>query len=142
MELSRIQEDYLHIIYEIVQEKNYARIKDISLRLQVKAPTVNNMVKRLKNMDLVIFEKNSPICLTPKGQSIAKIVKNKHETFKRFFEILNLPKNIAEKDALKIEHNLNPETISKMKSFIDFLDENEETHNFKKQFEKYCKVYK
>jgi len=139
MELSRIQEDYLHVIYEIIVQKNYARIKDISEKLQVKASTANSMVNKLKSLKLVEFEKNSPICLTSKGESIAKVVKIKHETFKRFFEILNLPKHIAEKDALKIEHNLHPETIFKMKCFIDFLDSAGHSKTFREDFEKYCK---
>lgn len=138
MNLSRTQEDYLHVIYELVQEQGFARLKDINDRLGVKASSANSMVRKLESLGFVTYKKNSPIMLTADGKSRAKIVKTKHETFIKFFEILSLPQTIAEKDALKIEHNLHPETIHRMKCFIDFLERSPQAKTFQTEFQKYC----
>jgi DtxR family Mn-dependent transcriptional regulator len=79
--LSKIQEDYLHEIYELILHKKFAKIKDISKKLEVKPSSVNSMIKVLANKDLVIYEKNSPITLTKSGEELAKVVKVQHDTF-------------------------------------------------------------
>ena len=116
--LSRVQEDYLHEIYELILLKKFAKVSDISKKLDVKPSSVNSMVKVLAQKELVIYEKNSPIVLTENGELLAKIVKKQHDTFTQFFEIIGVPKHIAEKETLKIEHTLNPITLEKLNEFV------------------------
>ncbi|NQZ84126.1 MAG: metal-dependent transcriptional regulator [Nanoarchaeales archaeon] len=116
--LSRVQEDYLHEIYELILLKKFAKVSDISKKLDVKPSSVNSMVKVLAQKELIIYEKNSPIVLTETGELLAKIVKKQHDTFTQFFEIIGVPKHIAEKDTLKIEHTLNPITLEKLNEFV------------------------
>jgi hypothetical protein len=40
-------EDYLEVVYELVQEKGYARSADIAERLEVKSSSVTAMLQRL-----------------------------------------------------------------------------------------------
>jgi DtxR family Mn-dependent transcriptional regulator len=116
--LSKIQEDYLHEIYELILHKKFAKIKDISKKLEVKPSSVNSMIKVLANKDLVIYEKNSPITLTKSGEELAKVVKVQHDTFTNFFKIIGVPEDIAKKETLKIEHTLNPITLEKLNEFV------------------------
>lgn len=116
--LSRVQEDYLHEIYELIILKKFAKVSDISKKLGVKPSSVNSMVKVLAQKELIIYEKNSPIVLTETGELLAKMVKKQHDTFTQFFEIIGVPKHIAEKETLKIEHTLNPITLEKLNEFV------------------------
>jgi DtxR family transcriptional regulator, manganese transport regulator len=50
-------EDYLKVIYEIIQQKGYVRTKDISKELNVQQPTVVEMMKKLHNRGFVVYEK-------------------------------------------------------------------------------------
>jgi Mn-dependent DtxR family transcriptional regulator len=116
--LSRVQEDYLHEIYEIIVLKKFAKVSDISKNLNVKPSSVNSMVKVLTEKGLLIYEKNSPILLTENGEILARVVKKQHDTFTEFFEIIGVPKHIAVKETLKIEHTLNPITLEKLNEFV------------------------
>ena len=44
---NRTIEDYLEIVYELIQEKGYAAMTDISSHLHVKASSVTQMMKKL-----------------------------------------------------------------------------------------------
>lgn len=136
--LTRKEEDYLEVIYKLSTRKGYARIKNISEVLDVKPPSVVGMAKKLSNKGFLIYEKNEPLVLTKKGIILAKSVKVKHETFKKFFEILLVPEIVAKKDSLKIEHNLNPITIEQLTKFIEFFNKQDEYLSFSKDFRDYC----
>lgn len=121
--LSRRMEDYLKAIYDVVEEKGYARIKDLSNRLNVKPSSATEMVNRLNRIGLVNYERYGALTLTDEGKRIAKSVKTRHETFTKLLEMLFIPKGIAEKDAHELEHRLHPKTIEQFTKFVEFLSE-------------------
>ena len=51
-DLTRV-EDYLEVIYDLIQTKSYARAVDIAERLDVKTASVTGMIQRLDAMGLV-----------------------------------------------------------------------------------------
>ena len=55
-EISGRAEDYLRSIYEIVERKGFARVRDIARELNVKPSSVVEMLKKLQEMNLVIYE--------------------------------------------------------------------------------------
>jgi len=118
VELSRRAEDYLRVIYELVEEKGRARIKEIAARVNVKPPSAVDMVRRLSKMGLVRHERYEGITLTPKGLVLARAVKHRHETLLKFLEILEVPREVAERDAHELEHRLSPETLLKIEEFV------------------------
>jgi DtxR family Mn-dependent transcriptional regulator len=118
--LSRKAEDYLKAILEIESKKGYARIKDIASLLNVKAPSVTEMVKKLDKEGYVRYVKYESINLTPKGNSIAKTTKNRHDLLKALLrDIIKVPEKIAEKDACIIEHELDDITLEKIRDFVN-----------------------
>jgi len=141
--LSRRSEDYLRSIYEIIERKGFARIKDISKELEVRPSTVVEMVKKLHNEGFVRYEKYGGVTLTPRGREIAEAVKERHETFKKFLEILLVPEDIALKDSHILEHQLDPKTIQQFTRFVKFISESSERPKFVKrwleQFKEYCR---
>ncbi|HDM88902.1 MAG TPA: MarR family transcriptional regulator, partial [Candidatus Bathyarchaeota archaeon] len=93
--LSRRMEDYLRSIYEIVEHKGFARIKDIARDLDLKPSTVVEMVRKLHRDGFVHYEKYGGVTLTPRGREIAKAIKERHDVFKKFLELLLVPEDIA-----------------------------------------------
>ncbi|MCR6668747.1 MAG: metal-dependent transcriptional regulator [archaeon YNP-WB-040] len=146
LSISRRVEDYLRIIYEIVQAKGYARIRDISKALGVKPSTVVEMMRKLHDEGLVIYEKYGGITLTPRGKEMAEAIKRRHDTLKRFLEIILVPNNVAAKDAHILEHQLDPKTILQITRFVEFITQAAETDRPKfikkwiEEFREYCEM--
>jgi DtxR family Mn-dependent transcriptional regulator len=141
--LTRKEEDYLEVIYNLSKEKGYARIKDISKILDVKPPSAVEMARKLSNKSLINYLKNEPLKLTDKGLKIAKLVNTKHETFRNFFKILLVPEDIAKKDSFKIEHNLHTLTITQLQRFVEFFYQNLSSYkNFHDKFKLFCEKEK
>lgn len=139
--VSRRVEDYLKAIYDIMEEKGYAKIKDLSNRLNVKPPSVTEMINRLSKMGFVNYEKYGVITLTEEGKRIAKSVKTRHDTFVKLLEILSIPKEIAERDAHELEHRLHPKTIEQFTKFVDFLSKPQSNLKIMKRWNDLLKKY-
>ena len=141
-EISERMEDYLRIIYEIINYKGYVRIKDIASELNVKPPSVVEMLKKLQGIELVIYEKYGGIRLTKKGREIAETIEKRHETFRNFLEIILVPEDIALKDAHILEHRLHPKTILQLTRFVEFITTHKDRPrfitNWLEKFRKYC----
>jgi DtxR family Mn-dependent transcriptional regulator len=138
--LSRKAEDYLEAILNIAERKGHTRTKDIALALNIKPPSVVEMLKRLNDMGLVEYQKYEGVKLTSKGQEIARIVKDRHETIRVFLEIIKVPKKIANKDACIIEHEVEPETIGQLKNFVQFVQSAPDYPQWLEHFETFCET--
>lgn len=142
MEITGKAEDYLRGIYEITQEKGFARIRDIANHLNVKPSSAVEMVRKLDRLQLVRYEKYGGVMLTSKGREMAEVIEKRHETFKKFLEIILVPKNVALKDAHVLEHRLHPRTILQFSKFVDFIEHAQDNPRFLKKwrsaFKRYC----
>ena len=65
--LSASLEDYLETIFLIVQKKQAARAKDISIELKVKASSVTGALRQLSEKGLINYAPYDIITLTSKG---------------------------------------------------------------------------
>jgi DtxR family Mn-dependent transcriptional regulator len=141
-------EDYLRAVYEIVQQKGFARTNDISKELNVRQPTVVEMMEKLHKRGFVIYEKYGGISLTTQGKDIVKIVNKRHDTFQKFLKLISVPEDIASKDADVLEHLLHPETILQFERFVDFIGHASATghprfvERWIEQFKEYCEKEK
>ena len=70
-DLTRV-EDYLEVVYELIQRKGYARPSDIAQQLGVSTASVTGMLQRLHRMGLIVYERYRGLTLTPKGQQLAR----------------------------------------------------------------------
>lgn len=123
-DLSRM-EDYLEVISELVELKGYATTLDVSRYMNVSAPSVTKMLQRLDENGYLKYEKYHGINLTPKGNTVADAVRQKHGILLEFFEILGIEHETANQDVEGIEHHLNPKTIKQLRKFIAFLKSNQ-----------------
>ena len=140
--LSRKAEDYLEAIVNISEEKGYARVKDIASSLNVRSSSVVEMMKKMDSMGFVIYQKYDGIRLTPEGEKTGQAVRYRHETIRAFLEIIDVPKNIAEKDACTMEHNLNPKTIEQIKNLVEFVNTGPDHPEWLEHFGVFCSTGK
>ncbi len=112
-------EDYLEVIYELVQYKGYATTIDISECLNVSSPSVTYMIQRLNESGHLNYEKYRGIRLTEKGTLIARNIQERHGLLAEFLKIIGVDEDTANKDAEGIEHHLQPKTLEKLEHFIE-----------------------
>jgi len=130
----KVEEEYLEVIYELISEKGQARVSDIAARLRISPASVTEMVQKLKKNGLVTQVRYSPIKLTEKGTKIAEIVRRRHDILKAFLQLLGINEEVAERDACEIEHNVNQETVKRLTSLIEFIQNTPESQEWFKNF--------
>jgi DtxR family Mn-dependent transcriptional regulator len=122
-QLSASLEDYIEAIYHIVAEKNAARGKDISKRLNVSGPSVTEALRALSQKGLINYAPYEAITMTPEGKTVALEVIRRHNALKKFFiEVLAVDESTAELGACRFEHTAPAEIIEQMVNFSKFLD--------------------
>ncbi len=117
-------EDYLEAIYHLIHDKGFASTVDISERLQVKPPSVSNMLQKLNTRGYLIHEPYRGMRLTEKGESVARSVIRRHGTIEELLTILGVDKEIAYTDAEGAEHDLHPATIERLSRLLNYLKRN------------------
>jgi Mn-dependent DtxR family transcriptional regulator len=117
-------EDYLEVIYELIQQKGYATTVEISKYLNVSSPSVTKMVQRLDESGHLNYEKYRGISLTHEGLLVAKSIRERHGLLADFFKMIGVDEDSANKDAEGIEHHLHPETLKKLEEFIKIVKKN------------------
>lgn len=116
-------EDYLEVIYELIQYKGYATTIDISEYLNVSSPSVTKMVQKLNESGHLNYEKYRGIRLAEKGILVAKSIRERHGLLAEFLKIIGVDEDTANKDAEGIEHYLQPKTLGKLENFIKDIKE-------------------
>ena len=114
-------EDYLEIIYELVQHKGYATLADVAEYLNVRPPSVTMMMRRLDQSGLLNYEKYRGIRLTEKGMDIAKIIHDRHSVLSEFLKMIGVSEKIANEDAESMEHHLHTQTMQRLTELMRIL---------------------
>ncbi len=113
--LTKSLEDYLEVILRIIKKQGSARITDIADSMEVAASSVNEMVAKLKDKNLVVQEKYGPVRLTNNGRDLAEKINCTHEIIYMFLNgYLKVNPQTADKDACLMEHSISTETLLKM----------------------------
>lgn len=121
--LTPAMEDYLEAIYHLENERRIARVRDIAARLDVKMSSVSSALKSLSSRGLIRYDPHQFITLTDKGIDKAKEIVRRHEVVKRFLSrVLYVDEAVAEDNACRMEHNLDPEVIEKLIAFMEFVE--------------------
>ncbi len=118
-DLTRV-EDYLEVVYDLMQKKGYARSADIAELLGVRPASVTVMLQRLHAKGFIVYERYRGLTLTSSGERLARSVQQRHLTILRFLQILGIEEKIAKEDAEGIEHHVHKATIDRFSHFVDF----------------------
>lgn len=114
-------EDYLEVIYELIQQKGYATTTDISKYLNVTLPSVTKMIKKLDECRYLDYEKYRGIRLTEEGIVVAKSIHERHSLLTEFFKMIGIDEETANRDAEGIEHHLHRQTLKKLQEFVKLI---------------------
>ena len=145
------EENYLKAIFHLVNEKNQVGINEISKFLNIKMPSVNNMMKKFAERKWVIYESYKPLIVTAVGMKEAALVVRKHRLTEMFLaekmgfgweQVHEIAEQIEHIDSDiffdKIDELLNYPKIDPHGSPIPDKEGNTITHHYRKLSE--CKV--
>lgn len=119
MSLLESGENYLETILVLTERNGSVRSIDIAEEMNFTKASVSRAMSILKRDNYIIMEPDGRIMLTKEGQKKAASVYDRHVTLTRFInEVLGVNKEIAEKDACRIEHIISPETFSGIKNLL------------------------
>lgn len=116
---SELQEDYVEMVSQLIQERGEARISDLAASFGVSSAAVNAAISRLKKDGLVHSAPYRSVFLTEAGQELAKKCAARHELVVDFLLCLGVSRESAEKDAEGLEHYLSEESLNCLQKFVD-----------------------
>ncbi len=115
--ISLSEENYLKAIFHLADKENTVTINEISKFLDVKMPSVNNMMKKFAEKNWVRYESYKPLKITDSGKKQAALVVRKHRLTEMFLvEKINFGWERVHEIAEQLE-NIHSET------FFDKMDE-------------------
>lgn len=122
--VSQAEENYLKALFHLtseIQNKTEAGTNELAEVLDVTPATANNMLKKLKEKDLVSYEKYGKITLTQKGRSVAVQTVRKHRLWETFlYEKLNFTWDEVHEVAEQLEHIQSAKLVEQLEKFLDY----------------------
>ena len=119
---SQSEENYLKAIYhlEIDADKGIST-NAIARRLDTKASSVTDMVKKLSDKEVVVYKKYKGVKLTNLGKKTAASIVRKHRLWEVFLvEKLNFSWDEVHDVAEQLEHIKSPKLVDQIDAFLGF----------------------
>ena len=117
-------EMYLETILILGQRKNLVRAVDVATEMGISKPSVSRALVKLKNDACIIVDENGHIAFTEKGRAIAEKIYERHQVLTEILMAIGVDREIAAKDACKMEHDISDETFDAMKRHLKKKQEN------------------
>ena len=114
-------ENYLKALYNLNQDSSAISLTDLSKEMNVSAPTVNNMIKKLQDKGWVAYQKYKPIKLTKEGAIQAAAIIRKHRLTEMFLvKIMGFGWEEVHDIAEQIEHIKSDDFFDRMDELLGF----------------------
>lgn len=119
------EENYLKIIYHLTTVfDSVISTNAIAEKMETKASSVTDMLKKLAEKDLVNYMKYQGVSLTDKGKLSAKMIVRKHRLWECFLvEKLDFSWDEVHDVAEQLEHIKSEKLINKLDEFLNFPTE-------------------
>lgn len=118
---SSTEEDYLKTIYKLNAGKNVVSTNSIADKLNTKASSVSDMIKKLSNKKLVNYIKYKGVSLSSEGEKIALKVIRKHRLWESFLvDKLGFKWDEIHEIAEQLEHINSPDLVDKLDEHLGF----------------------
>ncbi|MDY0405598.1 transcriptional regulator MntR [Virgibacillus sp. 179-BFC.A HS] len=118
-------EDYIELIYNLIDKKGYARVSDIAETLEVHPSSVTKMVQKLDKDAYLNYEKYRGFVLTEKGKQIGERLVFRHELLEQFLEIIGVDEENIYRDVEGIEHHLSWNSIDRIGDLVNYFKEDD-----------------
>lgn len=113
--LTRSVEDYLKAIYHLGAKGQPASTNDIAQQLQLSAPSVSGMIKRLSDQGLISHEPYRGVGLTRSGRRIALRMLRRHRLLEAYLvAYLGYSWDTVHDEAERLEHAVSEVLIERM----------------------------
>ena len=119
MQLQESAEMYLETLYLLSQKKATVRSIDVAEYMNYSKPSVCRAVGLLKNGGYITMDKDGSLSLTDSGKETANKIFERHTILSKLLEKIGVEKDVAAKEACKIEHVISDDTLNKIKDFLE-----------------------
>lgn len=117
--VSYTEENYLKSLFLLSQGSGEVGVNELSQHLGIKMPTVNSMMKKLREKKLVVYEAYKPLKLTARGKKEAGLIVRKHRLTEMFLvDIMGFTWDKVHEIAEQVEHIASPEFFDRMDSML------------------------
>jgi DtxR family transcriptional regulator, Mn-dependent transcriptional regulator len=118
---TRAIEEYLESIYKLQARGMKVIGARLAEDLGVSAPTVTEMLRRLRQEGFATTGKNREVVLTEKGVAAAEVLIRRHRLSERLLtDILGMPWSLAHDEACKFEHVISAEVEARLAQVLDY----------------------
>lgn len=121
---TRAVEDYLEQIYNLIEQKGYARVVDIAENLGLAQASVTNMIQRLDGEGYINYEKYRGLTLTDSGRKVGEAITRRHQLLTRLLRYFNLNEDTIYEDVEGMEHHISRPTLEVISALCEELDAN------------------
>lgn len=120
MKTTLTEENYLKALFHLVDNEGKVTINELSKFLNVKMPSVNNMMKKFAEKKWVIYETYKPLIVTENGRREAALVVRKHRLTEMFLvKKMNFGWENVHEIAEQLEHVHSQIFFDKMDEILD-----------------------
>lgn len=120
MRTTLTEENYLKALFHLVDNEGKVTINELSKFLNVKMPSVNNMMKKFAEKKWVIYETYKPLIVTENGRREAALVVRKHRLTEMFLvKKMNFGWENVHEIAEQLEHVHSQIFFDKMDEILD-----------------------
>lgn len=122
MDLTQSEENYIKAIYSLQQQlKGAISTNDLAERMETKASSVTDMVKRLSDKNILTYVKYQGCSLTKTGEEIALKTIRKHRLWETFLvEKLNFGWDEVHDLAEQLEHIKSQQLTDRLDAFLNY----------------------
>ena len=119
--ISLTEENYLKAIFHLRNEDNTVTVNELSKFLNVKMPSVNNMMKKFARKNWVVYESYKPLKITKEGNKEAALIVRKHRLTEMFLvEKMNFGWENVHEIAEQLEHVHSEMFFEKMDEILKY----------------------
>jgi DtxR family transcriptional regulator, Mn-dependent transcriptional regulator len=112
-------QDYLKSIYHIHRDQGRVTTQALAERMEVSAPSVTGMIKKLSEMKLVKYTPYRGVSLTAAGEKVALEIVRHHRLLERYLaEALGYSWDKVHAEAEKLEHHISEEFEDAIAAFL------------------------
>lgn len=116
------EENYLKAIYKLIeQEGDVVTTNSIAEKMNTKAASVTDMLKKLSDKKLINYQKYQGVTLTSKGEKVALTIIRKHRLWEMFLvEKLDFKWDEVHDVAEQLEHINSDKLIEQIDKFLNY----------------------
>lgn len=119
--ISRAMEDYLKAIYQSASDDERVSTTRLADKMSCSAASVTNMLQKLSELKLVLYEPYQGVSLTPAGQNVALEIVRHHRLIELYLaDVLGYSWDKVHAEAEKLEHVISEEFEEKIDKALGY----------------------